>query len=142
MGYLPHANDVRKAITIKGEAFYSDQWRIDEIFRNLISNAIKHLDADKSENHISITANIDAGQAQISIEDNGIGMSLVILPHVFDMFYRGTTHAEGSGIGLYIVKNAIKTLRGEIKIWSEEADGTRFDILLPNHAKPEAKRKA
>jgi signal transduction histidine kinase len=48
------------------------------------------------------------------------------------MFYRATDQAEGSGIGLYIVKNAVEKLGGQIKVASAAGKGTRFQILLPN----------
>jgi signal transduction histidine kinase len=48
------------------------------------------------------------------------------------MFYRATNQGDGSGIGLYIVKNAVEKLGGQIKVASSPGQGTRFHILLPN----------
>jgi len=49
------------------------------------------------------------------------------------MFYRASYDSKGSGLGLYIVKEAINKLNGQISVHSELGSGTRFDILLPNH---------
>jgi signal transduction histidine kinase len=48
------------------------------------------------------------------------------------MFYRATEQSDGSGIGLYIVKNAVDKLGGQINVASKPGQGTRFNILLPN----------
>jgi signal transduction histidine kinase len=54
------------------------------------------------------------------------------LTRIFEMFYRATDQADGSGIGLYIVKNAVEKLGGEVRVVSRPGEGTRFHILLPN----------
>ncbi|MEM9390404.1 MAG: PAS domain S-box protein [Bacteroidota bacterium] len=132
LSYLPHAGDIDVSISIKGEPLYSDQWRVNEIFRNLISNAIKYVDPNKDDSFIKLDIVISSASAEIMIIDNGIGISEHTLPKIFDMFYRATESSEGSGIGLYIVKNAIDKLGGSIKINSEEKKGTTFKIKLPN----------
>jgi signal transduction histidine kinase len=48
------------------------------------------------------------------------------------MFYRATEQSDGSGIGLYIVKNAVDKLGGQISVFSKLGEGTRFTIILPN----------
>ena len=64
--------------------------------------------------------------------DNGIGIDESNLPRIFEMFYRATEQSDGSGIGLYIVKNAIEKLGGQITVASRFNQGTRFNIILPN----------
>ena len=51
---------------------------------------------------------------------------------IFEMFYRATEQSDGSGIGLYIVKNAVEKLGGQIYVASRVGQGTRFNIILPN----------
>jgi signal transduction histidine kinase len=51
------------------------------------------------------------------------------------MFYRATEQSDGSGIGLYIVKNAVDKLSGQITVSSKPGQGTRFNIILPNRIK-------
>ena len=81
-------------------------------------------------------------QLEISISDNGMGISKRDLPYIFDRFYRGevkkTEGIKGSGIGLTIVKRIIEAHGGSISVESEEGAGTKFLIKLPvnqiNHA--------
>ncbi|QSE98359.1 PAS domain S-box protein [Fulvivirga lutea] len=132
LSYLPHSQNVLRKIAIDGPAFYSDVWRIKEVFRNLISNAIKYADPEKDCSFISLDITITEEQATIRVEDNGIGIDDESLPKIFEMFYRATTKAEGSGIGLYIVKNAIEKLGGQVELESKADEGTIFNIILPN----------
>ena len=71
----------------------------------------------------------------IRISDNGEGIPSNELPKIFDMFYRGSESSQGSGLGLYIVKNAVNKLSGHIYVTSEEGMGTTFTVELPNEAK-------
>ncbi len=132
LNYLPYAESIIKNINIHKSDFYSDQWRINEIFRNLISNAIKYVDAAKEEHFITIDIDANDKEAIIKIIDNGIGIPRTTLPKIFNMFYRATEYSEGSGIGLYIVKNAIDKLGGKIDVSSKKDQGTTFKITLPN----------
>jgi PAS domain S-box-containing protein len=132
LGYLEGARDIRKNIKIEGIEFYSDHWRISEIFRNLISNAIKYRQLSNSDSEVSIKIHIDHLRADISFADNGIGITEENLNRIFEMFYRATEQSDGSGIGLYIVKNAVEKLGGQITVASKPDRGTRFNIILPN----------
>lgn len=132
LSYLKGARQTKRVVKIEGIGFYSDQWRISEIFRNLISNAIKYMRPDSDDSEILIKISVDHLCADITFADNGIGIKESSLKRVFEMFYRATEQADGSGIGLYIVKNAVEKLGGEIKVASRPGEGTRFHILLPN----------
>lgn len=132
LNYLDGAKNVKHTLKIEGIAFYSDPWRISEIFRNLISNAIKYRQLNIEQSEISIKILIDHLRAEISFADNGIGIDEVSLIKIFEMFYRATEQSDGSGIGLYIVKNAVDKLGGQISVASQLRQGTRFNIILPN----------
>lgn len=132
LNYLPLADKVKKEINITDHLLYSDKWRVNEIFRNLISNAIKYLNPHIENPFVSIKITVTEEAAFIEIADNGIGIENSILPKVFEMFYRATEKAEGSGIGLYIVKNALQKLNGNIEVRSEPSVGTTFNITIPN----------
>lgn len=132
LSYLPKANRIKKEVTISQQPFFSDKWRINEIFRNLISNAIKYLNPDIEEPFIQIDIIVTRRSATIKFKDNGIGIEKETLPRVFEMFYRATEYSEGSGIGLYIVKNAIEKLGGKIRVGSKKGIGTFFNISIPN----------
>ncbi|WP_276367776.1 PAS domain-containing sensor histidine kinase [Chryseolinea sp. H1M3-3] len=132
LNYLEGTKEMRRSIKIEGIEFYSDPWRISEILRNLISNAIKYrrLESEFSEINIKITT--DHLRTEIIFSDNGIGISDASLSKIFEMFYRATEQSDGSGIGLYIVKNAVEKLGGQIYVASRVGQGTRFNIILPN----------
>ncbi len=97
---------------------------------NLISNAIKYRDVSKAENYIKIRFNKNGKATIIEVEDNGIGIPEEYHQKIFDMFFRGTTRSEGSGLGLFIVKDIVEKLKGEITLHSEGS--TKFTVLLPH----------
>jgi PAS domain S-box-containing protein len=133
LSYLEGANDIKQNINIEGIDFYNDPWRVSEILRNLISNAIKYRNLDgRIQSEISIKIRIDHLRADISFTDNGIGIDDENLSRIFEMFYRASEQSDGSGIGLYIVKNAVDKLGGQISVQSKTGIGTRFHIILPN----------
>jgi PAS domain S-box-containing protein len=134
LSYLNGIDQIEKSVEIEGGNFYSDGWRIQEVFRNLISNAIKYKDQDKPVSKIGISIIINAQSARIEVTDNGIGIEEDCLPRIFDMFYRASEQSDGSGLGLYIVRNAIEKLNGQIDITSKPNEGTSFLIQIPNKA--------
>lgn len=132
LSYMEGAEQIRKVIKITGGDFHSDPWRVEEIFRNLISNAIKYRRIDNPSHEITITISIEQNEAIITFKDNGIGISKPNLNRVFEMFYRASEQSGGSGLGLYIVKNAVEKLRGRVTVGSEPGLYTIFEIILPN----------
>jgi signal transduction histidine kinase len=98
----------------------------------LISNAIKYRKLNEGDSEIVIRINVDHLRAELTFADNGIGIDEENLTRVFEMFYRATEQSDGSGIGLYIVKNAVDKLGGQISVASRIGQGTRFNIILPN----------
>jgi PAS domain S-box-containing protein len=132
LSYLEGAKEMMRSISIEGIEFFSDPWRISEIFRNLISNAVKYRKLDRVQSEIAIKILVDNLRVDISFIDNGIGIEEHNLTRIFEMFYRATEQSDGSGIGLYIVKNAVDKLGGQISVASKPNQGTRFSIILPN----------
>lgn len=132
LNYLPGAEGIKHKVEISGKNFFSDPWRVNEIFRNLISNAIKYMDLGKKDPYISITIKTNTRSSKIIFTDNGIGIDKSLQTRIFEMFYRATTSSEGSGIGLYIVKNAVEKLGGRINVLSEPQKGTTFELEIPN----------
>lgn len=132
LSYLEGAKEIIRNIKIEGTDFYNDPWRISEILRNLISNSIKYRRFDNKTSEISIKVLTDNLRTEINFADNGIGIDEPSLNKIFEMFYRATEQSDGSGIGLYIVKNAVDKLGGQISVFSKLGEGTRFTIILPN----------
>lgn len=113
--------------------FYSDKIRLEIVLKNLISNAIKYQDFDKESSYLKIKIKTTQTNAELIIEDNGIGIDAKHLPNIFDMFYRAAKTSNGSGIGLYIVKENILKLNGTIEAQSELNKKTTITINLPNN---------
>lgn len=132
LNYLEGAKEMVRHVHIDGIEFYSDPWRISEIFRNLISNAVKYRQLNIATPEINVKIRVDNHHAEIVFADNGIGIDDINLAKIFEMFYRATEQSDGSGIGLYIVKNAVEKLGGQISVASKVNQGTRFSIVLPN----------
>jgi PAS domain S-box-containing protein len=132
LNYLKGAQEIETTIAVDDHAFYNDPWRISEIMRNLISNAIKYRRFTISNPKIRIRISVDHREAYMEFSDNGIGIDQKSLNRIFEMFYRASGQSEGSGIGLYIVKNAIDKLGGQMQVESEMNEGTTFRITLPN----------
>jgi signal transduction histidine kinase len=116
----------------KSAALISDRSRIQIILNNLISNAIKYRHAARKPK-IQITCEHLNSQAVLIIEDNGMGIKDEHLNKIFDMFYRTNDQSSGSGLGLYIVKETVKKLGGEVNVRSQVNNGTTFTITIPEH---------
>lgn len=116
--------------------FFSDEARIILIAKNLISNAIHFQRNHENNKHMKIYFNSSGEFGHLCIEDNGEGIPEAMIPKIFDMFYRTSEQSEGTGLGLYICKESLNKLNGEIKVHSVVGKGTKFDVFIPNHYKP------
>jgi PAS domain S-box-containing protein len=112
--------------------FYTDRLRFNTIVENLISNAIKYHKKEESGRYIKIHGYSDLEKLELTISDNGIGIAAEHHEKIFDMFFRLSGKKDGSGIGLYIVKDTIEILHGSIDLKSEKDIGTTFTITLKN----------
>ncbi len=131
--FMAGSSEITKKVNIKSAVtFYSDAYRLNIIFGNLISNSIKYRDFEKNNPFINIEVEITEEIASITFQDNGIGISDKALNKVFDMFYRATDKSEGSGLGLYIVREAVDKLGGTISLDSKFGIGTTLKIEIPN----------
>lgn len=115
----------------RGVTFKSDPVRLKAILSNLIGNSIKYGDLSKPQQEVRIEAKTEPGWLQITIADNGLGIGAEHLPRLFEMFYRATDQREGTGLGLYIVKETVEKLGGKISVTSELGKGSVFSISLP-----------
>lgn len=132
--YLEGFEMMQTNITIKADgAFYSDDYRLTVVMNNLLSNAINYKDPAKEKCILNISVLITKEKALIIIEDNGIGIPAEFKPKIFNMFFRGTVKSKGAGLGLYIVKETINKLNGNIDIISTYGKGTTVELSLPNH---------
>lgn len=130
--FMPEWQNVSYKVSVEQKSpFYTDSSMISSILQNLVENAVKY-QAEDSTPEISVTATIQPKVAEISVQDNGIGIPEDQLERVFEMFYRAHDKVGGSGLGLYIVRNSIEKLGGSIRLKSERKKGSVFHISLPN----------
>lgn len=131
--YSLGANPVKPKLHLRqNKNFYSDPNRLKVIFNNIISNSIKYSKSEKTE--IDVHVDVSNGHAKIDFEDKGIGIEKKYHEDVFKMFFRATDANAGSGLGLYIVKETVEKLKGDILLESEVNKGSTFKIKLPNMA--------
>jgi signal transduction histidine kinase len=123
----------RKDISQPGD-FRSDTNRIRMVLNNLMSNAIRFSDPKKHESIIDLSVVVNKEKAVFRVTDNGIGISPELLPGIFDMFFTHGDKRLGTGIGLYIARQAAQKLGGTISVSSELNKGTRFTFEIPNKA--------
>lgn len=109
-----------------------DPEKIERVVLNLISNAIKFSDAG---DEICVSVSDMGGMVDISVKDNGTGISKSNIDKIFDRFKQVdksfTRNAEGSGIGLSLVKSIVELHGGKVVVESELGKGSRFSVLLP-----------
>lgn len=111
----------------------NDELRLRIIINNFLSNAIKYSDPKKENPFLHIKTYLDKNGFIIEFSDNGIGIDLAHQDKIFDMFFVTNSANNGSGLGLYIVKEAVEHLNGSIKVSSKVTVGTTFTITIPNN---------
>lgn len=113
-------------------AFCCDAFRLSLILNNLISNAVKYQRVDEANPKVKLIADVNEKEVRINIEDNGIGIIEEHVNKIFQIFFRSTDFKNGLGIGLYIVKEALTKIGGEILVKSEFGKGSTFTLVVPN----------
>ncbi|HLZ16053.1 MAG TPA: ATP-binding protein, partial [Cyclobacteriaceae bacterium] len=116
---------------LMNDRFYSDRRLLHAIFYNLIENAVKYKQ-DRGNAFVKTKVITENGGVTIVVADNGIGIADHSQGKIFDLFFRATERANGPGLGLYTLKNAVRKLGGHITTSSKEFEGTSFTIHLPN----------
>ncbi|HEY5825467.1 MAG TPA: ATP-binding protein [Cyclobacteriaceae bacterium] len=112
--------------------FYADEVRLRIVFNNLISNAIKfHYVEHREDPIVRVIAKETGTGYEFCVEDNGRGIHQDMKDKIFEMFFRATDSIPGSGLGLYILKEAIQKLGGTVQVESELGKGCKFIIHLP-----------
>ena len=130
---MKEAQDIRFEIAIEETClFWTDRQSVVTILENIISNAMKFHAPNQLDKYICVKGKTEEDALEMTIEDNGTGIPENAQNRIFDMFYRTSAKAEGTGLGLYIVKEIVEKLGGSIHVTSEENKGTLFQIRLKN----------
>lgn len=112
-------------------AFFGDAFRIEVILGNLISNAIKYQKQDEVNKSVNINVEVNTEYVEIYVTDNGMGILNDHLEKIFNQFFKSKVN-HGTGLGLFIVKEALNKINGTITVSSDLAVGTTFKIIIPN----------
>ncbi len=130
--YSPDAERIQFVIDIPVDLqIESDKNRLRVVISNLIANAVRYHDVRKLNQFIRLGFLTNGGVLSIHVEDNGQGIAPEYHNKIFDMFYRANEESKGSGLGLYIVKEALAKLSGSIQLESSPGVGSTFIVKLP-----------
>jgi PAS domain S-box-containing protein len=113
------------------ERIFTDEKRLAVILKNLLANAARYHDFKKESPFILVNAKAKGENIQITVQDNGQGIPEKMFDKIFDMFYRGSNQSKGTGLGLYIAKEAVEKLQGKIWVESTLGEGSTFFIEIP-----------
>ncbi len=109
-----------------------DKNQINQLFSNLIGNALKYLDSNRN-GVISVSGKKEGNYSVYCVEDNGIGISPDHQEKIFEIFYQlKPKKSTGEGLGLTIVKKIIDIHHGNIWVESKPGTGSKFYVSLPN----------
>ena len=108
-----------------------DKTRLVFILNNLITNTFKYADLNKKEPFVKVKVYLEKDDLILKIIDNGQGIDKEFQSKVFDMFYRANKESSGSGLGLYIVKESVEKLKGNLELISNLGQGTTVIVTLP-----------
>ena len=135
--FKPLANQKNILLSFEGTSGKVEVWfdtaKMDTIFDNLMSNAIKY-----SPNGSSICVNsyVDEASWGFTVADNGIGIPVKAQKHLFKRYYRAdnaiNTSETGSGLGLLITRSLVSLMQGKISLKSEEGKGSTFILRFKN----------
>ncbi|MEZ4692381.1 MAG: ATP-binding protein, partial [Ignavibacteria bacterium] len=109
-------------------AFNFDRFQLEDVFSNLINNAIQ---AIPQKGEIKINSSFENNSVIVEIIDNGNGIVKENLENIFLPFYSSKDYGKGTGLGLAIAKRIINEHKGEILVESKVGKGTKFTLVFP-----------
>jgi len=134
---LQRTNTLNKKVSLVNNIaenifIYADKVSVDTILRNLTDNAIKFTPAG---GNVSLEAEVKDGNVVIYVKDSGVGMDINDMKNIFRLDKRiiskGTNDEKGTGLGLYVCKEMIERMNGNIKVESIIGKGSTFIVTLP-----------
>jgi len=129
--YLENFKQIQVKVNCPDKSsIHTDATTLRLILANIVSNAFKYYNP-RVESYLNITITRNTHTVLFEFADNGIGIHKEYLDKIFDMFFRATEKSEGSGLGMYIVKQAVDKLKGKIELQSEYGKGTTITLEIP-----------
>ncbi|MFN5210195.1 MAG: ATP-binding protein [Bacteroidota bacterium] len=138
-------DDANPPITLKtkitgSSQVITDRNRLGALLKNLMSNAIKYAKPNHPDAYVEVVFINHGNTFECFVNDNGMGISEEYQSKVFDMFFRGHAGSSGTGLGLYIVKEIVQKMGGNISLSSSPGKGTSVHLSLPSE-KTETKKE-
>lgn len=130
--FAPEAENIDFQVEVPNDLIIqSDRNRLQVVIGNLMSNAVRYHDTRKENQYIRLQHQINDKVLSLKVADNGQGIAREYHSRIFDMFYRANEKSKGSGLGLYIVKEALIKMSGSIQLDSAPGVGTTVTVRLP-----------
>jgi signal transduction histidine kinase len=114
--------------------FIGDYGLTKMVLGNLLSNAVKYHVPNKPDPYIQVDFEKMMGKVCFVVADNGEGIDQEHHDRIFDMFYRASQNSQGTGLGLYIVKETLARIGGSVELQSKKGTGTTFKVTLEQPA--------
>lgn len=129
--YIAKDKNINLEFDLEPVELYVNRALFQQGLDNIVSNAIRY----SSSNHtVKISIKNEKDEIRISTCDQGIGISAEDVEHIFEPFYRSNDatawNQEGSGLGLYMVKQMVEMHNGRIEVKTEQGKGTRIDLFF------------
>jgi len=112
------------------ETLFGDARLMDNVFTNIVSNAVKYSGESK---FVDVRGDVEGDYAVLRVRDHGVGIPKEELPKIFQRFFRASTSTgiPGTGIGLNLVKSLVEMHYGRVELDSVEGEWTEFSVFLP-----------
>lgn len=112
---------------------FADEGRLVQVFVNLLTNAVQAIDehpSGETRQEVRLAIDQDAhGQSIVQISDTGGGVPPALTERIFEPFF--TTKRHGAGLGLTLCQTIVQSFSGELRVHTQEGQGTTFEVVLP-----------
>jgi hypothetical protein len=129
--FLPESNFEFRWGALQVTNAMADKSRLNTVLRNVIGNAVKYRNKNAVPPFVEVSLLKTSNTVQIKICDNGEGIEPDVQTKIFEMFYRNSNAAEGTGLGLYICREMMESMGGNISLKSKRGEGSAFVVELP-----------
>ncbi len=127
-------NQIELRVARKADTFFeADRAQMKIVLANLLANAIKYHNPYQPAPYIEIDCQPRLGEFVFWVKDNGEGIPAELQPKIFEMFFRASRKTDGTGLGLYIVREALAKLGGTVELQSVYGQGSTFKVRIPQN---------